>query len=57
MVQELYREVSLHLTEERDYLLHGDDYMDIDKMISWSQDAVGSSRRIIKEQSRDRRFC
>lgn len=33
--------VNKHLSEEeREYLLHGDEYMDIDKMISWSQDAV-----------------
>ena len=33
--------INKHLTEEeRDYLLHGDDYMNIDKMISWSQDAL-----------------
>jgi NAD-reducing hydrogenase large subunit len=33
--------INKHLTEEeRDYLLHGDDYMNIDKMISWAQDAV-----------------
>lgn len=33
--------INKHLTEEeRDYLLHGDEYMDIDKMISWSQDVL-----------------
>jgi NAD-reducing hydrogenase large subunit len=33
--------INKHLTEEeREYLLHGDDYMNIDKMISWSQDAL-----------------
>jgi NAD-reducing hydrogenase large subunit len=33
--------INKHLTEEeRNYLLSGDDYMDIDKMISWSQDAL-----------------
>ena len=33
--------INKHLTEEeRDYLLHGDDYMNIDKMIGWSQDAL-----------------
>jgi NAD-reducing hydrogenase large subunit len=33
--------INKHLSEEeRDYLLHGDDYMNIDKMISWSQDAL-----------------
>ncbi len=33
--------INKHLSEEeREYLLHGDEYMDIDKMISWSQDAV-----------------
>jgi NAD-reducing hydrogenase large subunit len=33
--------INKHLTEEeRDYLLHGDDFMNIDKMISWSQDAL-----------------
>jgi NAD-reducing hydrogenase large subunit len=33
--------INKHLTEEeRDYLLHGDDYMNIDKMIAWAQDAV-----------------
>ena len=33
--------INKHLSEEdRDYLLHGDNYMDIDKMIGWSQDAV-----------------
>lgn len=33
--------INKHLTEEeRNYLLCGDDYMDIDKMISWSQDAL-----------------
>jgi NAD-reducing hydrogenase large subunit len=33
--------INKHLTEEeRDYLLHGDDYMDIDKMVSWAQDAI-----------------
>jgi NAD-reducing hydrogenase large subunit len=33
--------INKHLTEEeRDYLLHGDDYMDIERMISWSQDAL-----------------
>jgi len=33
--------INKHLSEEeRDYLLKGDDYMNIDKMISWSQDAL-----------------
>jgi NAD-reducing hydrogenase large subunit len=33
--------INKHLSEDdRDYLLHGDDYMDIDKMIAWSLDAV-----------------
>jgi len=33
--------INKHLSEEeRDYLLHGDDYMNIDRMISWSQDAL-----------------
>ncbi|MBN1159007.1 MAG: Ni/Fe hydrogenase subunit alpha [Bacteroidales bacterium] len=33
--------INKHLTEdEREYLLNGDEYMDIDKMISWSQEAV-----------------
>jgi NAD-reducing hydrogenase large subunit len=33
--------INKHLTEEeRDYLLHGDDYMNIDKMIAWAQDAL-----------------
>jgi NAD-reducing hydrogenase large subunit len=33
--------INKHLSEDdREYLLHGDDYMDIDKMISWSQDAI-----------------
>ena len=33
--------INKHLTEEeRDYLLQGDDYMNIDKMISWSHDAL-----------------
>ncbi|MBN1791059.1 MAG: Ni/Fe hydrogenase subunit alpha [Bacteroidales bacterium] len=33
--------INKHLSEEeRDFLLHGDDYMNIDKMISWSQDAL-----------------
>jgi NAD-reducing hydrogenase large subunit len=33
--------INKHLTEEeREYLLHGDDYMNIDRMISWSQDAL-----------------
>ena len=33
--------INKHLTEEeREYLLHGDDYMNIEKMISWSQDAL-----------------
>lgn len=33
--------INKHLSEEeRDYLLHGDDYMDINKMISWAQDAL-----------------
>ncbi len=33
--------INKHLSEEeRDYLLNGDDYMNIDKMISWSQDAL-----------------
>jgi NAD-reducing hydrogenase large subunit len=33
--------INKHLTEEeRDYLLHGDEYMNIDRMISWSQDAL-----------------
>jgi NAD-reducing hydrogenase large subunit len=34
--------INKHLSEEdREYLLHGDDYMDIQKMISWSVDALG----------------
>jgi NAD-reducing hydrogenase large subunit len=33
--------INKHLTEEeREYLTHGDDYMNIDKMISWAQDAL-----------------
>lgn len=33
--------INKHLTEEeKEYLLHGDEYMDIDRMISWSQDAL-----------------
>lgn len=33
--------INKHLTEEeREYLLHGDEYMNIDKMIAWSQDAL-----------------
>ncbi len=33
--------INKHLTEEeREYLLSGDDLMNIDKMISWSQDAL-----------------
>jgi len=33
--------INKHLTEEeRDFLLHGDEYMNIDKMISWSHDAL-----------------
>jgi NAD-reducing hydrogenase large subunit len=33
--------INKHLREEeREYLLHGDDYMNIDKMISWAQDAL-----------------
>jgi NAD-reducing hydrogenase large subunit len=33
--------INKHLSEdEREYLLCGDDYMDIEKMISWSQDAI-----------------
>jgi NAD-reducing hydrogenase large subunit len=33
--------INKHLSEEeREYLLHGDDYMNIDKMIEWSQDAL-----------------
>jgi NAD-reducing hydrogenase large subunit len=33
--------INKHLTEEeREYLVHGDDYMNIEKMISWSQDAI-----------------
>jgi NAD-reducing hydrogenase large subunit len=33
--------INKHLTEEeRDYLLHGDEFMNIDKMIGWAQDAL-----------------
>ena len=33
--------INKHLTEEeREYLIHGDNYMNIDKMISWAQDAL-----------------
>src|SRR5512133_363800 len=33
--------INKHLSEEeRDYLLHGDEYMNIDKMIGWAQDAL-----------------
>ncbi len=33
--------INKHLTEEeREYLLHGDNYMNIDKMIAWAQDAL-----------------
>jgi NAD-reducing hydrogenase large subunit len=33
--------INKHLTEEeREYLVHGDDYMNIEKMITWSQDAL-----------------
>jgi NAD-reducing hydrogenase large subunit len=33
--------INKHLTEEeREYLIHGDNYMNIEKMISWSQDAI-----------------
>ena len=33
--------INKHLTEEeREYLIQGDDYMNIEKMISWSQDAL-----------------
>jgi NAD-reducing hydrogenase large subunit len=33
--------INKHLSEEeRDYLLHGDDYMNIDRMIGWAEDAL-----------------
>jgi NAD-reducing hydrogenase large subunit len=42
--------INKHLTEEeRDYLLHGDDYMNIEKMISWSQDALEFFREYHKK--------
>jgi NAD-reducing hydrogenase large subunit len=33
--------INKHLTEEeRDFLLHGDEYMDIERMIEWAKDAL-----------------
>jgi NAD-reducing hydrogenase large subunit len=42
--------INKHLSEEeRDYLLHGDDYMNIDRMISWAQDALEFFREYHKK--------